>query len=120
MTRINKKNFKKACDKSGGVIQVVADRLEVTRDAIYKYLERNPEEKQTLEKARDQLIDAAEQKLMEHIESGDPWATQFTLKTLGKNRGYTERTETEHEFKGENTLKVEFVNPENSKEEKEE
>ena len=43
-----------------------------------------------MEHARNTTLDRAETKL---FEAGEQWAIQFMLKTLGKSRGYTERTE---------------------------
>ena len=45
--------------------------------------------------ARQSIIDDAEDGLREGVEAGNMTAIIFTLKTIGKERGYIERTETE-------------------------
>ena len=43
---------------------------------------------------RERLVDAAEEKLREKVNSGNLRAVMFTLRTVGKNRGYYERRDT--------------------------
>ena len=38
-------------------------------------------------------MDISEQKLRAAVLNGEPWAIALVLKTLGKKRGYVERTE---------------------------
>lgn len=42
---------------------------------------------------RGVVVDKAEAKLVEAMESGAKWAIELILKTLGKDRGYVERQE---------------------------
>lgn len=42
---------------------------------------------------RGLIVDKAEAKLVEAMESGAKWAIELILKTLGKERGYVERQE---------------------------
>tara|TARA_R110002167_G_scaffold361895_2_gene580600 strand:+ start:61 stop:378 length:318 start_codon:yes stop_codon:yes gene_type:complete len=43
---------------------------------------------------RERLVDLAEEKLREKVNGGNLRAVMFTLKTVGKNRGYYERRDT--------------------------
>ena len=45
--------------------------------------------------ARQSMIDSAEDGLRNGVDEGNLTAIIFTLKTIGKERGYIERTETE-------------------------
>ncbi len=94
--------MEQALRDSRGLLSPAARRLGCDRATMYNYAARYPRIQQTIDDAREQLIDSAESKLAEAIESkADPWAIQFVLKTLGKHRGYTERTETDVTSKGE-------------------
>ncbi|MCX7850938.1 hypothetical protein [Thermus sp.] len=42
---------------------------------------------------RDEVTDEVELKLIEHALAGRPWAVQFWLRTIGRDRGYVERQE---------------------------
>jgi len=87
---------------SRGLLSPAARRLGCDRATMYNYAARYPRIQQTIDDAREQLIDSAESKLAEAIETkAEPWAIAFVLKTLGKHRGYTERTETDVTSKGE-------------------
>lgn len=93
MTKITRGKFLKATNKSGGIIQVIADRLSVTRKAVYDYLKAHDYANKAFQEAREQLTDMAEAQLVNKIQAGDNWAIGFRLKTIGKDRGYVEKTE---------------------------
>ena len=93
MTKITRVKFLKACNKSGGILQVIADRLSVSRRAIYDYLEKHDFARTAFNESREQLTDMAEAQLVNKIQAGDNWAIGFRLKTIGKDRGYVERSE---------------------------
>jgi len=106
MTKITRGKFKTACDRSGGVLQVIADRLKVTRKAVYDYTGNHEWAKEYLHQSREQLVDLAESKLVQKLNEGESWATQFTLKTLGKNRGYVEKSEVAHSGQVDNHVSL--------------
>ena len=58
--------------------------------------------------AREELVDIAEIRLRVAINNGEPWAIALVLKTMGKNRGYTER----HEITGADgdSIIIRYVN----------
>lgn len=59
----------------------------------YRWLEIDPEYKESFESIADIALDFAESKLHKQIETGNTVATIFFLKTKGKTRGYIERQE---------------------------
>jgi len=85
-----------ALEASKGNIAVAARNLGFNRANIYKFLQRNPELYEMVEDARETRIDNAEDKLGEAVERGEAWAVCFLLKTLGRNRGYVERLESDN------------------------
>ncbi len=83
----------KAIDE-GVTVKGAALILKCSRLTIYRYMERWPEARELLEQKRADLVDLAETALYRAVLSEQPWAVMFTLKTLGRDRGYSER----HEF----------------------
>jgi len=72
---------------------LAARRLGCSHDTIARYIQRYPQVRTVAEAARGVLVDTAELKLWEATERGEQWAVVLVLKTLGKDRGYTERQE---------------------------
>lgn len=91
----------KAIEGSGGLISVIARRLECTRKTVYNLRDRYATVKQAIEDEKESMKDFAEGKLSEQIKNGNMTAIIFYLKTQAKDRGYTER----HEFTGDVTVK---------------
>ena len=107
MTKITKKMFKKALEGSLGTQRDLSERLNVTDSGISQYLDRNPDMKELLDKQRLKNIDRAEHEIFEELDFDDDeksgvnakirqGASQFILKTIGRNRGWVEKTEIEH------------------------
>jgi hypothetical protein len=69
----------------------------MSRNAIYENLAKDTELVAMLQQAKDEFIDFAENKLVESVKKGDWKAIEFTLRTIGKNRGYAERQEITHQ-----------------------
>lgn len=79
---------------SSGIIANVCRRAKVTRVCAIAAIERYaPETTKAMNDARNAFIDMAEQQLTKQVKKSEQWAVKFTLATLGKKRGYTERVE---------------------------
>lgn len=63
--------------------------LGISRIAYYKWL-KEKKFAQKIQDAREELIDFAENKLIQQINSGNMTAIIFFLKCQAKDRGYTE------------------------------
>ncbi len=95
-----------ALEATKGGIYLAAQRLGCDPETVKNYCKRYPSVQAACEAKRGQMIDLAEQKLWQSIKKGEAWGVAFCLKTLGKERGYVERTETtgkdggpqQHEF----------------------
>jgi hypothetical protein len=46
-----------------------------------------------IKRQRERMLDLCELKLYAAIQQGESWAIQYFLRTIGKHRGYVERTE---------------------------
>jgi hypothetical protein len=78
--------------------------LGVTRDSVYKWIEADPELKQAIETIRESMLDMTEGALFKQISEGNPAAIFFHLKTIGKKRGYIEKSETDITSNGKTIL----------------
>lgn len=94
--RITKKNFKDALIGTYGIQSSIAQKLGVSRSAITQFLNKYPDMKTLCEEEREKIIDIAENRLFKALNEGEQWAINKTLSTLGKRRGYVEKTELEH------------------------
>ena len=71
----------------------IARKLKVVRQTLDNYLTEWPELLNDMTLARGSLLDEAESALMKRIKKGDTKAIIFALETLGRDRGYTRRSE---------------------------
>ena len=85
--------FLKAFEQSRGIIAPACRAISMTRQIYYKWLEDDPSFAEAVEAIRQEQIDTVESALLNKIEDGDTTAVIFYLKTKGKERGYSERTE---------------------------
>lgn len=83
----------KALEQSKGLISPAARALGCSQRTVRRYIGRHPTLEQAKNDEREKLIDAAEAHLYHQIVEGNITAIIFTLKTIGKERGYVERSE---------------------------
>ena len=79
--------------KANGIYTDAAKILDCDRTTVSRFVDRNPKLLDDLEKARAGIVDLAENRLFEEIKNKNVTAIIFALKTLGKDRGYTSRSE---------------------------
>ena len=82
-----------ALRETKGMVYLAAKRLGVTGATVYNYRDRYASVRAVIEEQSGEVDDVAEMTLYKAIVAGEPWAIQFRLRTKGKTRGYTERTE---------------------------
>ncbi len=81
-----------AADK--GITKAGAARvLGVSRQTMVGYCKRWKTLAEAFADKRGELVDLAEMGLRGAVLRGEAWAVAFTLRTLGKDEGYTERQE---------------------------
>lgn len=85
--------------KKAGNMAETARALNVTRQAIHKRVSEDEALQAIVADAREAMVDVAESQALQQIKQGNTAMIIFTLKTLGKNRGYIERSEIDHRVK---------------------
>ena len=88
--------YVKALHDAQGLVTVAAAKLGVSRQAVYLMADRHLMVREAIEDARERILDVAEGRLYKRIVNDDMTAIMFLLKTLGKKRGYVERSERQY------------------------
>lgn len=98
VTPLKKEFLEKFFDLVGNV-KKTCEAVGISRMTYYRWRREDEyfekESDYIKDAARQSMIDGAEDGLREGVEAGNMTAIIFTLKTIGKERGYIERTETE-------------------------
>lgn len=102
--RVPEKEIAVLLAKHFGNISHVARLLGVDRSNLHLRINKSKKLKQITEDARERIVDDAEDALHAAVLQKEAWAVCFTLKTLGKSRGYIEKQEVEHSGKIENEV----------------
>ena len=76
-----------------GNVSMAAEKLGVNRRTISRWMVQHPHLRMLVSEQRDRLLDKAEENVFEAVMQRDLKMSMFVLRTLGKNRGYTERRE---------------------------
>jgi transcriptional regulator with XRE-family HTH domain len=79
--------------KTGGITGAIAKQLNVAPSTVSNWFRKYPHLRKIREEAIEHVLDIAEGQLFKHIQEGNLTAIIFTLKTKGKERGYSERQE---------------------------
>jgi NADH:ubiquinone oxidoreductase subunit E len=82
-----------AIRQAEGNLSLAASLLKVERSTVYRYVQRYPTIKAALDSEREKWLDLAENQLKAAVRRGNIPAIMFTLKTIGRMRGYVERQE---------------------------
>ena len=80
---------------SAGILSTVARKLECDWHTAEFYKNKWESTKKAYQDERETLLDMAESAIATGIRDGDLGSARWMLATLGKNRGYTEKTEVE-------------------------
>jgi len=97
---------KKACN-----VSAVCSAVGITRKTFYDYVNSDSDFKESIEESKEALLDNAESVLQKKIMGEDTISLIFFLKTKGRGRGYTERTEFEDVSKRE-PIEILIIKPE--------
>jgi len=108
--KLSVKAVDKALRDARGNISHVAREMGVSRSTLYRYITDSASLRQTLEDAREEFLDIAEDALMRKVNEGDTASIIFALKTRGKDRGYVERMQQEVSGKDGGAIRVVYEN----------
>ena len=89
--KFSAKQVAEAITQTRGFITYTARHLGCDRGTVYNYINQFSVCRQAFNDTRENMLDTAEMRLWEKINAGDTTAIIFTLKTIGKARGYIER-----------------------------
>ena len=90
---VKKETLLKALEKSLGVVTIACKKADIPRSTYYKWLKDDEEFRQQVQEIENVALDFAESQLHQQIQDNSTAATIFFLKTKGKTRGYTEKSE---------------------------
>lgn len=93
---VTKEQIKQALKATGGFRTHAAEKLGISYNTLKQRIYKNKDLQQTCEEIRESHIDLAESKLMKKLKEEEPSAIYFTLKCLGKSRGYIEKQQLDH------------------------
>ena len=106
-TELHKKAVIDALEKTLGVVTTACKQVGIGRTQFYEWLKTDGEFRKQVEDIQNVALDYAESQLHKQIGDGSTAATIFYLKTKGKNRGYIERQEIQHD--GGEGLRIEII-----------
>ncbi len=102
-SRLKYSAVKRAVKGSAGIYAVIARRLDCEWHTVARFVSFHPKLERLIQNERETLVDLAEGKLAEKVESGDNWAIGRVLDGPGKKRGWYPKSEHEHNI-GDETL----------------
>jgi len=107
MGRATKKSILKAIEGSNGIVSNVASSLGCAWVTAKNYIESTPQFKEKFLHAREALLDIAENAISTSIKDGNTQDAKWLLSTLGKKRGFVEKSQLE--LSGEIKTFVDYV-----------
>lgn len=101
MKRIKKTDaaIKLALKAAHGNVAAAGRALGLDRTTVWRRMQGNAAMHAIVNDARESMADNAESALGLATLRGEAWAVCFTLKCLGKGRGYVERGEVNHDVR---------------------
>jgi hypothetical protein len=90
---LTKAKIVRAIFDSGGIYESIAKKLGVRRETIMDIIGDDEVLQELRKQEHQRMLDIAEAKLFNAIKMGESYAISFFLRTRGRDRGYTEKTE---------------------------
>jgi predicted transcriptional regulator len=108
---IKKEALLNALEHALGVVTVACKKANIPRSTYYKWLKDDEDFRKQVKEIENVALDFAESQLHKQISDNSTAATIFYLKTKGKLRGYTERSELDVTSGGKafTELKIEVI-----------
>ena len=111
----NKIKFLESLERHLGIVTDAAKDCGLSRTEHYEWLKCDPDYKKAVDELYQVEADFVVRNLMKNVNSGDQAAINTWLKYKGRRAGFTEKTEIDVNVSG--TIKFDFVNTEETKEE---
>jgi len=112
--QLKKEQLLEALEKSLGIVSTACQSVGISRTTYYKYYNEDENFKQSVDSISNIALDCAESQLFELIKEKNVTAIIFYLKTKGKNRGYIEKQDANHN--SNNITGIRLISDTNSKE----
>ena len=93
LARVGREELKQAIAELRGNMAGIGRRYGYSRQTVNDFIARDPELHTLVCEAKEARVDEAEDMLHQMVLEKQPAAVIFTLKTLGRDRGYVERSE---------------------------
>ena len=77
-----------AIKESGGIVSVVARKLQCDWNTARKYIDRWAETRAAFQAERESVLDLAEAAVVRAIKEGDVGTAKWVLSRLGRHRGW--------------------------------
>ncbi len=91
--RISSIEIERALRAADGIVVLTAKKLGVDPSTIRRRLRAEPKLREVRDELVESFVDLAETQLRRLVKKGNLGAVIFTLRTLGRSRGYVERQE---------------------------
>lgn len=101
---INPNDARAALLVSDGNLAAAAALLGLARSRLKAYIDKTPDLSQFLFAIRESILDVVENNLYRQALNGDASQIRFLLSTLGKDRGFTTKTESDTTVRGDASL----------------
>lgn len=89
----NKKAIIQALYTNKGNVSMACAAVNICRSAFYQWKDADADFAEAVTSVTEFCIDHVESQLHKNIDTGDTTAIIFYLKTIGKRRGYVEKSE---------------------------
>lgn len=89
VTQVENVEIYESLVRQKGNLAKVSEELGLRRSNLKARIDKEPDLVALLDDIRQSLLDTAEQNVFSAVESNDQAASQFVLRTIGKDRGYT-------------------------------
>lgn len=91
------RQIKEALEASHGLVHIAAARLKCHHSTIYRRMETDRKLRDVVRDLRGEIVDIAMEHMYQALLAGEMWAIVYTLRTFGKDRGYTMEPERQKE-----------------------
>ena len=98
----------KAIPGTSGLISAIATKLGVHYRTVLRYRDQHESVRHAIEEEKEKMLDTAESNIHVKIQEGDMDASKWFLARKGKDRGYSEKIDTEHKGELKTILEVRY------------